>query len=228
MWWIKGFIKREKVPTAAMLPPSLAMRREIEKLAGDAGEAALGEGGPRPRRGPQHPDPALDPDPGRAAGAAAAGGLGRGGRGAWRAARTPAPAPPSATAPARPVRSPRRPWWRRTPPRLSPQPDRPDDLCPRRPGWTARGPPGGSCGSAPRGAAPREPRRGACRLSGHGEVGGSLAGHAEGDRGQDLEALERDRRRAVHAGPVAARGPSGRARPRSRPGRSGRPGAACR
>jgi Domain of unknown function (DUF1992) len=32
MWWIKGFIKREKVPTEALLPPSLAMRREIEKL----------------------------------------------------------------------------------------------------------------------------------------------------------------------------------------------------
>jgi hypothetical protein len=32
MWWIKGFIEREKVPTEALLPPSLAMRREIEKL----------------------------------------------------------------------------------------------------------------------------------------------------------------------------------------------------
>jgi hypothetical protein len=32
MWWIKGFVQREGVPAAAMLPPSLAMRREIEKL----------------------------------------------------------------------------------------------------------------------------------------------------------------------------------------------------
>jgi len=32
LWWIKGFVKRENVPTEALLPPSLAMRREIEKL----------------------------------------------------------------------------------------------------------------------------------------------------------------------------------------------------
>src|SRR4051794_33097113 len=32
MWWIKGFVRREGVPADAMLPPSLAMRREIEKL----------------------------------------------------------------------------------------------------------------------------------------------------------------------------------------------------
>jgi hypothetical protein len=32
LWWIKGFIEREKVPTEMLLPPSLAMRREIEKL----------------------------------------------------------------------------------------------------------------------------------------------------------------------------------------------------
>jgi hypothetical protein len=31
-WWIKGFIERENVPTEMLLPPSLAMRREIEKL----------------------------------------------------------------------------------------------------------------------------------------------------------------------------------------------------
>jgi Domain of unknown function (DUF1992) len=32
MWWIKGFVEREGVPAGAMLPPSLAMLREIEKL----------------------------------------------------------------------------------------------------------------------------------------------------------------------------------------------------
>jgi hypothetical protein len=31
-WWIKGFIERENVPTEMLLPPSLAMRREIERL----------------------------------------------------------------------------------------------------------------------------------------------------------------------------------------------------
>jgi hypothetical protein len=32
MWWIKGFVRREGVPAEAMLPPSLAMKRELEKL----------------------------------------------------------------------------------------------------------------------------------------------------------------------------------------------------
>jgi Domain of unknown function (DUF1992) len=32
MWWIKGFIQREKVPTEILLPPGLALRREIENL----------------------------------------------------------------------------------------------------------------------------------------------------------------------------------------------------
>jgi hypothetical protein len=32
MWWIKGFVQREGVPGEAMLPPSLALRREVEKL----------------------------------------------------------------------------------------------------------------------------------------------------------------------------------------------------
>jgi hypothetical protein len=32
MWWLKGFIQRENVPTEMLLPPGLAMRREIEKL----------------------------------------------------------------------------------------------------------------------------------------------------------------------------------------------------
>jgi hypothetical protein len=112
MWWIKGFIKREKVPTAAMLPPSLAMRREIEKLpetlAGLRSEKAVRDHvedlNTRIRRwiqipiGPQVPLRPVDVDEVV---------------GAWRAARTPAPAPSSATAPARPARSPRRPWWRR-------------------------------------------------------------------------------------------------------------------
>ena len=32
LWWIKGFVKRENVPTELLLPPSLALRREVEKL----------------------------------------------------------------------------------------------------------------------------------------------------------------------------------------------------
>ena len=34
MWWLRRFFDREKVPTEAMLPPSLALRREVEKLPG--------------------------------------------------------------------------------------------------------------------------------------------------------------------------------------------------
>jgi hypothetical protein len=34
MWWLRGLIDREKLPTEAMLPPSLALRREVEKLPG--------------------------------------------------------------------------------------------------------------------------------------------------------------------------------------------------
>jgi hypothetical protein len=32
LWWIKGLVKRENLPTELLLPPSLALRREIEKL----------------------------------------------------------------------------------------------------------------------------------------------------------------------------------------------------
>ena len=32
MWWLKGFIEREKLPTDALLPPGLLLRREIERL----------------------------------------------------------------------------------------------------------------------------------------------------------------------------------------------------
>jgi hypothetical protein len=32
LWWVKGLIKREGLPTEAMLPPSLRLRKEIEGL----------------------------------------------------------------------------------------------------------------------------------------------------------------------------------------------------
>jgi Domain of unknown function (DUF1992) len=105
MWWIKGFVRREGVPGEAMLPPSLAMRREIEKLPETLGtlrsEKAVrehvGDLNHRIRRwiqipvGPQVPLRPVDVDEVVEA---------------WRAARTPAP-PPA------PVEVPRRSrWWR--------------------------------------------------------------------------------------------------------------------
>lgn len=110
MWWIKGFVRREGVPAGAMLPPSLAMRREIEHLpetlARMRSEKVVREHvedlNHRIRRwiqipvGPQVPLRPVD------VGAVLAD---------WQAARAPAPAPPP-PAPARPVR--RRWWCRRT------------------------------------------------------------------------------------------------------------------
>ena len=33
-WWLKGFIRREKVPAEALLPPGLLLKREVERLPG--------------------------------------------------------------------------------------------------------------------------------------------------------------------------------------------------
>jgi hypothetical protein len=107
MWWIKGFVKREGVPAGAMLPPSLAMRREIEQLpetlARMRSEKAVREHvedlNHRIRRwiqipvGPQVPLRPVDVDQVVAD---------------WQATRAPAPAP--APVPAAPART---RWWRR-------------------------------------------------------------------------------------------------------------------
>jgi hypothetical protein len=106
MWWIKGFVKREGVPAGAMLPPSLAMRREIEllpeTLARVRSEKAVRDHvedlNHRIRRwiqipiGPQVPLREVDVDQVVAD---------------WQAARAPAPSP------AAPVEPARTRWWRR-------------------------------------------------------------------------------------------------------------------
>ena len=106
MWWIKGFVEREGVPSGAMLPPSLAMRREIEKLpetlarmrSEKAVRAHVEDLNHRIRRwiqipiGPQVPLRPVDVDQVVAD---------------WQAARAPAPTP----APAAPAPRPR--WWQR-------------------------------------------------------------------------------------------------------------------
>lgn len=33
LWWVKGFVRREGLPTEALLPTSLRLRKEIEQLA---------------------------------------------------------------------------------------------------------------------------------------------------------------------------------------------------
>ena len=107
MWWLKGFLQREKLPTEAMLPPGLVLRREIEKLPGTVlalrSERAVRDHvedlNHRIRRwiqipvGPQVVLREVDAEEVV---------------GFWRAARTPPPAPPAPEPPA-----PRARWWRR-------------------------------------------------------------------------------------------------------------------
>jgi DnaJ-like protein len=109
MWWIKGFVRREGVPAGAMLPPSLAMRRELELLpetlarmrSEKAVRAHVEDLNHRIRRwiqipvGPQVPLRPVDVDQVVAD---------------WRAARTPAPPPSAPAVEARP----RARWWRRS------------------------------------------------------------------------------------------------------------------
>jgi hypothetical protein len=106
-WWIKGFIERENVPTEMLLPPSLAMRREIEKLPETVRELRTEQAvrehvedlNHRIRRwiqipvGPQVPLAPVDGDEVVAA---------------WTEARRPAPTPPPRPSPERPRR-----WWHR-------------------------------------------------------------------------------------------------------------------
>lgn len=107
MWWIKGFVQREGVPAGAMLPPSLALRREVEKLpetlarmrSEKAVRAHVEDLNHRIRRwiqipvGPQVRLRAVDVEQEVAD---------------WRAARTPGPSPPAPVVAAR-----RKRWWRR-------------------------------------------------------------------------------------------------------------------
>ena len=109
MWWLKGMIQREKLPTEAILPPGLALRREVELLPGTVArlrsEGAVREHvadlNSRIRRwiqipvGPQVVLREVDADE-----------VVEG----WRASR---PAPPARPAPAPPPA--RRRWWHRRP-----------------------------------------------------------------------------------------------------------------
>lgn len=109
-WWIKGFIERENVPTEMLLPPSLAMRREIERLpetirklrTEQEAREHVEDLNHRIRRwiqipvGPQVPLAPVDVDEVVAV---------------WADQRRPAP-PPAAT-PAPVARRPRRRWWQR-------------------------------------------------------------------------------------------------------------------
>jgi hypothetical protein len=109
MWWIKGFVQREGVPAEAMLPPSLALRREVEKLpetlrtmrSAGAVRDHVEDLNHRIRRwiqipvGPQVPLRPVDVEAVVDA---------------WCAARIPPPRPPAPAAPARH----RFRWWRRS------------------------------------------------------------------------------------------------------------------
>ena len=109
MWWLKGFLQREELPTEALLPPGLALRKEIETLPAavarlrseQAVRDHVDDLNVRIRRwiqipvGPQVPVREVDAEE------VVAG---------WRAARTPPPAPPAPPSPPT-----RRRWWHRTP-----------------------------------------------------------------------------------------------------------------
>lgn len=105
-WWAKRWIRREGVPSEALLPTPLQLRKEVEQLPGtvrdlpteEAVRAAVSELNRRIAewvRAPSGP-----PVPVKRADAEA---IVQG----WREARS-APLPPPATAPVR------RRWWRRT------------------------------------------------------------------------------------------------------------------
>lgn len=107
MWWLRGFLDREKLPTAALLPPGLALRKELEQLPGTLprlrSERAVRDHvddlNSRIRRwiqipvGPQVVVRPVDPDEVVAA---------------WRESH-PTPAAP----PVPPAAAPRARWWRR-------------------------------------------------------------------------------------------------------------------
>ena len=111
LWWVKGLIRREGLETAALLPPSLQLRKEIEDLPGKvrglpteaavrAAAADLNEriaAWVRTPSGPRVPIRPVDVE------AVLAG---------WRAGREPARAPEPAPAPARPPARRRRWGWR--------------------------------------------------------------------------------------------------------------------
>jgi hypothetical protein len=111
LWWVKGLIKREGLPTSALLPASLRLRKEIEDLPAAVRElpteaavrAAVTDLNERivawirTPSGPQVPIRRLDVEEVLA------------GWRAGRAAARPAPAVPAAPA----ERPPRRRWWGR-------------------------------------------------------------------------------------------------------------------
>lgn len=108
LWWVKGFVRREGVPSEALLPPSLLLRREVERLPAAVRElrseqavrARVAELNDRIREwiripvGPQVPLRTVDADQ-----------VVRD----WQAARAPAAGPP----PDRPAPPRRGRWWRR-------------------------------------------------------------------------------------------------------------------
>jgi Domain of unknown function (DUF1992) len=110
LWWVKGLIKREGLPTSAMLPASLQLRKEIEDLptavrelpteaAVRAAVADLNDrivAWVRTPSGPQVPIRRVDVEQVLAG---------------WRAGRA-VLRPPAQAAPAAPAeRPPRRRWW---------------------------------------------------------------------------------------------------------------------
>ncbi|WP_433555656.1 DUF1992 domain-containing protein [Pseudonocardia xinjiangensis] len=113
MWWVKSYLRREGLSNDALLPPSIQLRKEVDRLPGTLRELpteqavrdAVAElnmrivdflrapSGPRVRIGPVNADHAVS---------------------RWRTERTaPAPAVDPAAAAPEPQPRPTTPWWRR-------------------------------------------------------------------------------------------------------------------
>ena len=113
MWWVKGYLRREGLSNDALLPPSIQLRKEIDRLPGTLRELpaeqavrdAVAElnlrivdflrapSGPRVRIGPVNADDAVS---------------------RWRTERTaPAPAVDPVAAVPDPQPRPTTSWWRR-------------------------------------------------------------------------------------------------------------------
>lgn len=110
MWWIKGLLEREALPTDLLLPTPLLLRKKVEQLPDEVRDLPTEQAvralvqdlnaqivdwlrapiGPRIAVRPVNADAVVQ---------------------RWRADRAPAPAPPPAPVP--PATAPRAPWWRR-------------------------------------------------------------------------------------------------------------------